>query len=237
MAIDWVEPIRAYCERGDGGFWAEPFGAVSNAAFLVAAAAAALRARAARDPAALALAGLVAVVGFGSFLFHTLAVFWAMLADVVPIAAFVVAYVLLALRRFLDLSWLAATPLTVAFAAIDLGLTPVLEAATGLPLARLTNGSLDYLPAALALAGVTAALLVRPDPAGLRRTTALRLAGIAALFLVSLALRTVDRAACAAIPFGTHGFWHVLNAAVLYALVATAVRHRTGATADSCGRT
>ena len=37
---------------------------------------------------------------------------------------------------------------------------------------------------------------------------------------------TGDRAACALLPTGTHSLWHVLNAVVLYALVATAIRHR-----------
>ena len=43
---------------------------------------------------------------------------------------------------------------------------------------------------------------------------------------VSLAARTLDRAACGAIPFGTHWLWHLLNACVLYALIATAARYR-----------
>ena len=46
------------------------------------------------------------------------------------------------------------------------------------------------------------------------------------LFLVSLTARTLDRSACAILPIGTHALWHILNAAVLYALVAAAIRHR-----------
>ncbi|MEE7476065.1 hypothetical protein [Methylobacterium hispanicum] len=53
MSTDWFEPIRAYCERAGAGFWDEPLNAATNAAFLVAALAAARRAG--RDPAALAL--------------------------------------------------------------------------------------------------------------------------------------------------------------------------------------
>src|SRR4051794_39285162 len=120
MDAGWFEPVRAYCERADAGFWAEPLNAASNAAFLVAAALAGRRATrgfggavgfgagplsrtgegahrgfddaaatATFDPAALALSLLVAVVGLGSFLFHTIAVRWAMLADVIPIALFI----------------------------------------------------------------------------------------------------------------------------------------------------
>ena len=229
--IDWDAPIRAYCERGDGSFWAEPFGAASNAAFLVASAAAGWRARAARDRVGLAFAGMIAVIGLGSFLFHTLAVQWAMLADVIPIALFVVAYFALALRRFLGLRPAATVPLTLGFAVADIALTPILEAATGLPLARMTNGSLDYLPAFAALLGVAAALAPR-DPC-----TARSLALVALLFLASLAFRTVDRAACDRIPIGTHFLWHALNAAVLYALLILALGRRPrDEDATPCGR-
>ncbi len=41
--MDWFEPVRAYCERGGPEFWAEPANALSNAGFLLAAAAAARR--------------------------------------------------------------------------------------------------------------------------------------------------------------------------------------------------
>lgn len=223
--IDWDAPIRAYCERVDGAFWAEPFGAVSNAAFLVAAAVAGRRAARARDRVCLVLAAMIAVIGAGSFLFHTLAVQWAMLADVVPIALFVVAYFALALRRLLGLGLAATVSLTLAFAVADAGLTPILEGLTGWPLARITNGSLDYLPAFLALAGVAAALArSRTGPAG---ATAKSLALVALLFLISLAFRTLDRSACPVIPIGTHWLWHLLNAVVLGALVVIALPHET----------
>ncbi|MGT2481909.1 hypothetical protein ACU4GR_30605 [Methylobacterium oryzae CBMB20] len=42
--MNWFEPVSAYCERGGPHFWAEPANALSNAAFLLAAAAAARRA-------------------------------------------------------------------------------------------------------------------------------------------------------------------------------------------------
>lgn len=221
--MEWDAPIRAYCERSDASFWAEPFGAASNAAFLVAAAAVGWRAARARDGMCLTFAGLIAVIGIGSFLFHTLAVQWAMLADVVPIALFVVAYFALALRRFLGLGVAATVPLTLAFAFADVALTPFLESVTGLPLAPMTNGSLDYLPAFLALLGVAACLAGRrADPA---RATAASLALVALLFLLSLGFRTLDRVACPVIPIGTHWLWHLLNAAVLGELVMIALRH------------
>ncbi|TXM74234.1 hypothetical protein FV226_06790 [Methylobacterium sp. WL12] len=220
--MDWFEPIGAYCERDGAAFWAEPVNALSNAAFLVAAVAAHRRARAADDRAGVALALLTAVVGIGSFLFHTLAVRWAMLADVVPIAVFIHAYFYLAMVRFLRFGPVAAWAATLAFAGFGFGLVPALDAVAGRSVEALTNGSIDYLPAVLALVGVALGLRGVGDPAATGR----RLVALAALFSVSLALRTADRGVCALVPVGTHFLWHVLNAAVLYGLVVAAVRHR-----------
>jgi len=36
--MDWSAPIDLYCERTDASFWAEPANALTNAAFLIAAA-------------------------------------------------------------------------------------------------------------------------------------------------------------------------------------------------------
>lgn len=230
MAGDWLTPICAYCERSDPGFWAEPVNALSNAAFLVAASLAAWRLRRAgtADVPAFLLSALVAVVGVGSFLFHTLAVRWSLLADVIPIALFIYAYFLLAMRRYFDLGIGAALATTVAFAAVNLGLEPILDGLTGRSMDALTNGSIGYAPAILALAGVAAGLLApqgcRLGPA--RHEAGRALLGIAALFAVSLVFRTFDRAVCPVWPLGTHALWHLLNAGVLYGLIAVAARYR-----------
>lgn len=224
--MNWFEPVRAYCERTDAGFWAEPVNALSNAAFLLAAAAAARRAAQSRPPdrIGLGLAGSIAVIGMGSFLFHTLAVHWAMLADVIPIAVFIYAYLALALWRFLRLSRVRVVAGTAGFALFGFSLTPMLDDITGLDLTQLTNGSIDYLPALLALFGVTAMTLGRPEERFIG--TGRRLTGIGALFVISLAARSADQVACTVLPIGTHALWHVLNAVALYALVVTAIRHR-----------
>jgi len=230
MTMGWFEPVMAYCERTGPGFWAEPLNAASNAAFLLAAAAAGRRARAADPPdrACLGLAGLIALVGIGSFLFHTLAVRWSLLADVIPIALFIYAYVLLAMRRYFGLPWLAAFGATFGFAAFNIGLEPALDALTGRSTDALTNGSIAYVPAILALAGVAAGLL-RPQGCALgpaRAEAGRALLGVAGLFLLSLTFRTLDRAVCPVWPLGTHALWHILNAGVLYALIVIAARYR-----------
>ncbi|KQP91134.1 hypothetical protein ASF60_04240 [Methylobacterium sp. Leaf113] len=230
MAGDWWAPICAYCERSDPGFWAEPVNALSNGAFLAASAAVVWRIRRSErsDGPALLLGALMAVVGLGSFLFHTLAVRWSLLADVIPIALFIHGYVLLALRRFFGLGLTPALLATLAFAAFGFGLEPALDALTGRSTEVLTNGSVAYLPAILALAGVAAGLL-RPQACALgpaRAEAGRALLWIAALFCLSLTLRTLDRAICPVWPLGTHALWHVLNAGVLFGLTLTAVRYR-----------
>lgn len=218
MDASWFEPVRAYCERGDAAFWAEPVNALTNGAFLIAAALAARRARG--DGPVLALAAVTFVVGIGSFLFHTLANRWSMLADVIPIAVFIYGYFALAMTRFFGLRPAAATALTLAFAALSFGLTPTLDALAGRSVSSLTNGSIDYAPAVLALLGVGLALLKRAPG------TARSVLVTAGLFLVSLSFRTIDVGACPRLPLGTHFLWHLLNAVVLYRLLIAATRFR-----------
>jgi hypothetical protein len=212
--MDWSTPLDLYCERTDALFWAEPVNALSNVAFLIAAAVAfRLWRRGDRDDwPALALIGVVAAVGIGSFVFHTGATRAAILADVIPIAIFIYGYLLLALVRFLHLKVVAAGAIVIAFAAGAQAL-----AASAPP--QLLNGSVGYLPA---LAALIAVALAAGEP-GTRRS--LRLA--AAVFAVSLAFRTADIAICPEFPLGSHFVWHVLNAVVLYVLLRTALVARS----------
>ncbi|RVU21728.1 ceramidase domain-containing protein [Methylobacterium oryzihabitans] len=222
MAGGWWEPVRAYCERTGPEVWAEPLNAVSNAAFLVAALVLWREGRGRRDATAAALTGLVAVIGVGSTLFHTLAVRWSMLADVIPIAVFIHAAFLVMVRRLLGLGAVAGVAATLAFAAAAAGFEPALSALAGTPLGPATNGSIDYAPAALALVGVGAAGLAAAPPG--RRWAGRALIGLGLVFAASLGARTLDPSLCAAVPVGTHWLWHLLNAVVLYGLVRTARR-------------
>ncbi|TGD94990.1 hypothetical protein [Methylobacterium nonmethylotrophicum] len=221
MASGWWEPVRDYCERTGPELFAEPLNAASNAAFVVAAILLLRRGRA-PDLVADAFAWLIGAIGIGSALFHTLAVQWAMLADVIPIALFIHAYFFLALRRFLGVSALPALAGTLAFAVAAALFEPALAGLAGRPLGPLSNGSIGYAPAALALFGVGAASLRAGNRAGHRDGAAL--IGLGVLFLVSLTARTLDPALCPLLPIGTHWLWHLLNAGVLYGLVRAARR-------------
>ncbi len=210
--MDWSRAVDLYCERTDPSFWAEPVNAISNVAFLIAAAVAFVQWRAAGGrgwPVPLLIA-LAAVVGVGSFIFHTVATQGAELFDTVPIAVFIYGYLLFALRRYLALSLPVSLALLVAFA----GLTYA-EAALVPPDAL--NGSHAYLPALAAM------LIV----GGLARGQAGHLVlAAAAAFALSLVFRSVDNALCPWLPLGTHFLWHILNAVVLYLLLRAAIMVR-----------
>src|SRR5688500_9904442 len=114
----------AYCERLDDGFWAEPFNAASNLAFVVAALAAWMlwRRHGRDDLPVLGLIGIVLLIGIGSFLFHTMPAPWSARADVIPIQFFAFGYFALAMRRFLGLGAIAAAAATAAFVIASIGL-------------------------------------------------------------------------------------------------------------------
>jgi hypothetical protein len=226
MASDWSAPIDAYCERVDASFWSEPVNALSNAAFLVAAALALAHWRRAgsADRPALYLIIVVAIVGTGSFLFHTFANRWSRLADVLPIALFIYGYFFFSMRRLLGFGPAAAIALALGFAAFSFGFERAFVLAFGQRGLELTNYSVGYFPAALALMAVGVALIGSSQSRRRDAGRALLLAG--GLFIVSLIFRTMDQAICAAWPLGTHFIWHVLNAAVLFILTAAAIRFR-----------
>ncbi|TPE50511.1 ceramidase domain-containing protein [Amaricoccus solimangrovi] len=213
--MDWTRAVNAYCERAEPGFWAEPVNALTNAAFLVAAARVWPMTRG--DGGARLLAVVLALIGIGSFLFHTLAQVWAGLADVAPILAFILVYTYLATTRFLGgprWAGLLAAALYLPFSALVSGAAE--------RVAGSLNGSANYLPVVVLIGAY--ALILRPRAPATARGLA---AGLAVL-LVSLAFRTVDSAVCASFPLGTHFLWHLLNAAMLGWMIRVLVRHRAG---------
>lgn len=206
------DPIDIYCERLGPAFWAEPANALTNAAFLVAAAAAWMLATrsARRDPLVRTLIAVLALIGFGSFAFHTLATRGAVLFDVIPIAIFIHLYFYAGLRRFLSLPVLTSIVATIVFFVAGLAIG---QAGQGK-----LNGSISYAPAVIGLLIMAAATHFSGNATAKYARAVPRLLGIGVVFLVSLTFRTVDDAVCSAWPLGTHFLWHMLNALVLYLL-------------------
>ncbi|WP_434447861.1 hypothetical protein [Lentzea sp. E54] len=200
--------VDAYCERLGPGLWAEPLNALTNLAFLIAAL---LLLRKQAPPSLRALPVLLALVGLASLSFHTLATALTGALDSAFIAVFVLYYVVVFAHHYRQVRWSRAwiaAPVFVVFAV-----------AVGL-LVRVGPGI--YLPALLAL--LVLAPLAGRDWGWF--------AGAAAVFAVSLTLRTVDEPLCGSIPSGTHFLWHVLNAVTLW-LVSEAIIRRARAASRS----
>ena len=202
----WSESIDMYCERTDPGLWSEPLNALTNLAFLLAAALLWRQAGrgAGRDTRVLIL--LIGAVGLGSMAFHTLATRWAALLDIGFIAVFVLFFHQRFQVRALGRSNGAAN-LGVAVFMVLAGLFVL--AIKQLPTLS-QNDSESYLAPFLLL-------LVCARQAAPRWPEAARwLNRAAGLFVASLLCRAIDQPLCAVWPAGTHLGWHLINAAMLY---------------------
>lgn len=210
----WLDAVDGYCERLTPGYWAEPVNAVTNLAFVVAAAV--MWRRTAGLPLARAMVLVLAAIGVGSYLFHTHANRVTGVMDVIPIVAFILLYVFAASRDFLRLTPWRAGLATVAFLPYAAATVPLWSMVPGL------GSSAGYAPVPVLIL-VYAWLLRRRAPA-----TAQGLAAGAGLLVLSLVFRTVDEPLCGVWPMGTHFLWHLLNAVMLGWMINVYVRHRTG---------
>lgn len=215
--------LSGYCERVSSDFWAEPFNAWSNGAFIVAAVAACMlqRREGLRDWVVMGLTALVFAIGIGSFLFHTMPQRWTLLADVIPIQLFAFLYFGATLRRFFRFGLIASTIGTLAFLTATFGVLAV----AGPLLPPALRGSAGYGSFLLALFGVAFALWRSGGDSATARI--LSLAG--GVFALSLTLRSFDGPACDVVPTGLHVYWHLLNAVVLYLLLRAAILRRNAA--------
>ncbi len=216
--MDLARQIDIYCERTDPSLWSEPLNALTNLAFLAAAWFGWREAASAARSGAMAwdlrlLAVLAGVVGLGSFAFHTTAQVWAAWADGLAILAFIYVWLARYLARVAGLGIAGVAAGLVVYFLLD-------RLAGRLFPAEILNGSGQYLAALLSLAGL--AVYARPRFPG----TGVWLLAAAALFALSLGFRTVDLAACAAVPIGTHFLWHLLNGTVLAIAIGGLARAR-----------
>lgn len=214
--MDWTAQIDGYCERLGPGLLAEPVNLLTNAAFLIAAAVMWRRTGPARDALAVALITVLAAIGIGSALFHSLATRWAALADVLPILIFILIYLYASNRDFLRLGRGWSLALTAAFLPYAAALAPLFGMIPGL------GGSASYAPVALLIL-IYAAILWRRAPA-----TARGLSLGAGLLILSLGFRTLDAPICMALPLGTHFLWHILNGIMLGWMIEVRRRHIAG---------
>lgn len=224
--MDWTAPVNIYCERADATFWAEPINALTNLSFILAAlfAARTMRRLDCRGLDLTLLIALAAMIGIGSFLFHTFATRWSALADVIPIWTFVVLIVLSGLVR---VGGIAPWRAVAGFAAVVLTLIGAFwlfggagggEAATAEPRRPPLNGSLAYAPAWLAMVGFALLTTWQKHP------VAGWVVAATLTFTLSLVFRTVDLMLCDAFPLGTHFMWHILNGVMIWLLLEALLR-------------
>lgn len=214
--MELTRSLDIYCERLGPGYWAEPVNAVSNAAFVIAAVWMWRRVRGRDLPLAEALCAVLALIGIGSYLWHTHAQVWAVMIDSGAIAVFATLFVYAANRHFLDLPlWrgLAATALFFPYVALTV---PLFDR---LPFFEISSG---YWPLPLLMLIYGLALRRRAPETGRGLFIA------AGLVSLSLTLRSLDEPLCTALPLGTHFLWHVINAVLLGWMIEVYRRHRLG---------
>lgn len=198
------EFIDIYCERLGPGFWAEPLNALTNLSFFIAASFVCLLAKRQKmlHRGTLILIALLLCIGMGSFLFHTLAVRWAMLTDTIPILLFQIQFIALYCAHVMRLPPKKTIGILLVFFAVIYLFSLASES--------ILNGSLAYAPAVifLGLFALWHRMYATREPKGLIYA--------AGLFAISLAFRSLDMQFCHENPQGLHFIWHLANGAVLY---------------------
>ncbi|MGI3168789.1 ceramidase domain-containing protein [Pseudooceanicola sp. C21-150M6] len=212
--MDWTASVDGYCERLGPEVWAEPLNAVTNLAFVIAGLW--VWRRGTPGPVRV-LAALLIAIGVGSGLFHTLAVRWAGVADVLPILFYVLAYIFFANRYYWRLRPVWAGAVTLGFFPYAAATVPLFGLVPGL------GSSAGYAPIPLLIFGYALALWRRlPE-------VARGLAIGAAILCLSILFRALDMPLCSGWPRGTHFLWHLLNAVMLAWMAEVLRRHLAGA--------
>lgn len=198
------EFVDIYCERLEPGFWGEPFNAITNIAFLIAALCAFQLAKKSSglNWANLLLIVLLAAIGAGSFTFHTLATEGAQLADVIPILLFQLAFLGLYSRHVMNASQKSVQSLFFFFMLMTAAAHQVPD--------DVLNGSVSYFPALFYLSRFA---VWHYRNAAQEKWL---LPAAAGTFVLSLTFRSLDMQFCPEMPVGLHFLWHMLNGLVLY---------------------
>lgn len=213
--MDWTQSIDAYCERTDPSFWSEPWNAVSNLAFILAALVMALRTRG--MPSGLALCAILVLIGVGSGLWHTFATAWSVAIDSGAIFLYVLLYIYLANKDFWEWPVWASVVGAAAYVPYSIAVGAVFDL---LPFFTISS---FYWPLPVLI--FTYAWLLRERAPVTSRGLAIG----AATLCVSLAFRSVDESVCNAISIGSHFMWHLLNAVMLGWMIEVWRRHRVEA--------
>lgn len=208
--MDPWDHIYLYCERASNGFATEPLNTLSNFIYFIVGLQFLRSRKGTKDDHFLTFLGFLAVlIGAGSTLFHILAVNWSRYADVIPIWAFVVLYILYALRNFFSLPWTQA--LSALLAIVILSYVSLANVPFSVYVG--THGSVEYLPALVAAIAFSLLLFLRGHQAWQR------LAAGSLSLAAALIFRTIDLTYCQEIPIGTHFLWHIFTGIAIFFLL------------------
>ena len=199
------QPIDLYCERVQIGLFGEPLNLVTNICFIIAAVLLLRRQFLNKSPWTHKLLSLTAlIVGLGSALFHSFAVYWAQLADVIPIGFFLCYFIFL-------FFWQVEQKSLAVSLGVVLGFLGSIALCFSFLQFQFLGNSQNYIPVLFVLVYLA---LTRTDT----RIRNFFLAA-ASMFLAALTFRAVDIRVCSIIPFGSHFLWHVFNSGVIYVAI------------------
>ncbi|MDF1880174.1 ceramidase domain-containing protein [Sulfurimonas sp. MAG313] len=203
-----------YCERMDASFFAEPMNAFTNVFFIIAAYMSYkyLHKNTPNTKAKTSiyiLNFILIAIGLGSFLWHTIALPWSMLADVIPITLFMYVYLFSFVYYVLQKKLYVAVLALFVFSFVNYGVESYVDK-------DLFNGSISYAPALISL--FILALFSKN-----KKHLSLFLSAIF-VFLLSLVFRSIDFFLCESFSFGSHFLWHICNASMLYMLLIFLMR-------------
>ena len=210
-----LKNIDIYCERTDATFWSEPVNALTNIAFLVAAffAYKAYKQGDSSPRGSLALVMMLAVIGIGSFLFHTFANTISMFADIIPIVIFILISFYIITRSVLGFSPRKTILFYTLFILINYASIRIFGR-------HALNGSIQYIPTLLTLAALTIiSFKTAKDSA---KCFFIAVCAIT----TSVYFRSIDMDICQEIPLGSHYMWHLLNGLGLYFVVKGVLKTR-----------
>jgi hypothetical protein len=208
--MSWTAPLDLYCERLAPGLTGEPFNTLTALAFL---AAGGWTLWTARGPDMRAPGLALAVLGLASAASHAVAIRLTTAIDMMANLVYLILLGALMLGRLAGARRSAA--LAGAAGAVLMGYVAVTS-----PLARALGPFADLFVLQGGLLLALALGLAARHPSSARG-----LAAAAAVLALGLPFRFLDTTLCPAFPLGTHGLWHLANAAANAVLLAVLARH------------
>ena len=213
LAAQWY----GVCERGGLGMMAEPLNVISSIAFMFVSVGIYRYYHGHEDLERKwiwdihALTFLTFIIGMNSVIFHTYPTPLTEMMDTIPIVMFIILYFWSVLFRIGRCTPFQAVVCFVAF----VGFSHILVA----QFPHSLNDSIGYLSSMIALIVIAVHLHLKARPSSQHFMLA-AIVGVCSLFC-----RAIDRDICPQFPFGTHFFWHILNATLLYLLLKQIIRN------------